>query len=49
MSKEEHQLIPKIYDNINHLTRGISTIKLWKSESYFIKNYQEVRDRVYGL
>jgi len=49
MSKEEHELIPKIYDNINHLTRGISTIKLWNSESYFIKNYQEVRDEVYGL
>jgi ATP-binding cassette, subfamily B, bacterial PglK len=49
ISKEEHELIPKIYDNINHLTRGISTIKLWGSESYFIKNYQVFRDRVYTL
>jgi len=49
ISKEEHELIPKIYDNINHLTRGISTIKLWSSESYFIKNYQVFRDRVYTL
>lgn len=49
ISKEEHELIPKIYDNINHLTRGISTIKLWSSESYFIKNYQVFRDRVYAL
>ena len=49
ISKEEHELIPKIYENINHLTRGISTIKLWSSESYFIKNYQVFRDRVYAL
>lgn len=49
ISKEEHELIPKIYENINHLTRGISTIKLWSSESYFIKNYQVFRDRVYTL
>ena len=49
ISKEEHELVPKIYDNINHLTRGISTIKLWNRESYFINKYQVVRDRVYDL
>ena len=49
ISKKEHELAPKIYENVNYLTRGISAIKLWNSESYFYKNYQEVRDQMYGL
>jgi ABC-type multidrug transport system fused ATPase/permease subunit len=49
ISKKEHELAPKIYENVNYLTRGTSAIKLWNSESYFYKNYQDVRDQIYGL
>ena len=49
ISKKEHELAPKIYENVNYLTRGTSAIKLWNSESYFYKNYQNVRDQIYGL
>ena len=49
ISKNEHDLAPRIYENVNYLTRGISAIKLWNSESYFYKNYQDVRNQMYGL
>ena len=49
ISKKEHELAPKIYENVNYLTRGTSAIKLWNIESYFYKNYQDVRDQIYGL
>jgi ABC-type multidrug transport system fused ATPase/permease subunit len=29
ISKQEHELAPKIYENVNYLTRGISSVKLW--------------------
>ena len=49
ISKNEHELAPRIYENVNYLTRGISAIKLWNNESYFYKNYQDVRNQMYGL
>lgn len=49
ISKEEHELDPKIYENVNYLTRGISSVKLWNRESYFYKNYQSVRNQMYDL
>lgn len=49
ISKQEHELAPKIYENVNYLTRGISSVKLWNRESYFYKNYQSVRNQMYDL
>ena len=49
ISKQEHELAPKIYENVNYLTRGISSVKLWNKESYFYKNYQSVRNQMYDL
>ena len=29
ITKQEHELAPKIYENVNYLTHGISSVKLW--------------------